>query len=748
MYLEMKKICLLLAFTAFSLAAVSAAKKQAARPLDIDRTPRLIEIATDNTELILKVNSDGEVLFGYYGKPVSDPSPLTEKKNYKRADLGTEPQAYSVQGGREVREAALAVTHSDGDLNTQLRYVSHKTERKDGATVTTVQLADLKHPFDVRLVYEAYPAEDVIVAHTEITNRESAPVILRNYYSVNLTAFADRYFLNYFYGEWAKEMTMAEIELTHGIKKVSSLKHVRAVHCENPSFILSLDAPLAEKSGDVIAGALAWTGNFDLSFEVDDLDILAVRAGINPYSAEYPLASGETFSTPNAILTFSSEGAGRASRNLHDWARNRNGVYKPEVVCPTLLNSWEGAYFKFDAAVLKKMIDDAADMGLEMFVLDDGWFGNEFPRNSSKAGLGDWQVNEKKLPAGIDDIASYAVSKGLKFGIWIEPEMVNPQSVLAREHPEWVVGNNGREQTTMRQQWLLDLTNPEVQDFVFGVFDNTMKLSPHISYIKWDANRHVENVGSSYLDGRSQSAFWVKYTEGLYKVYERIRKAYPDVMIQACASGGGRVEYGALKYHDEAWTSDNTDALSRIFIQYGMSHIYPAVAMGSHVSAVPNHQTAAVTPLKFRFDVAMSGRLGMELQPKDLSDGEKEFSRRAIADYKRLRPTIMYGDLYRLRSPYDAKGYASSMYVSKDKTRAVLFAYCFKYQGGYRACRLKLDGLDASKRYRLKEINIQNKPIFWGEGKAFGGDYLMNEGIEIPLKKLFSSAVFEIEEVK
>ena len=326
--------------------------------------------------------------------------------------------------------------------------------------------------------------------------------------------------------------------------------------------------------------------------------------------------------------------------------------------------------------------------------------------------------------------------------------MVNPNSVLAREHPEWVVGNNGREQTTMRQQWLLDLTNPEVQDFVFGVFDNTMKLSPYISYIKWDANRHVENVGSSYLDAKSQSAFWVKYTEGLYKVYERIRKAYPDVMIQACASGGGRVEYGALKYHDEAWTSDNTDALSRIFIQYGMSHIYPAVAMGSHVSAVPNHQTGAVTPLKFRFDVAMSGRLGMELQPKDLTDAEKDFSRRAIADYKRLRPIIMYGDLYRLRSPYDGKGYASSMYVSKDKGSAVLYTYCFEYQGGYRSCKLKLDGLDPAKRYRLKEINVQTKPIFWGEGKAFGGDYLMNEGVDIPLKKLFQSAVFEIEEVK
>ena len=742
----MKKLLLFVLGLSISLASF-AAKKRVEQPLPIDKSPRFIEIATENTAMLLTVDKNGELLFRYYGKRIADPTPIINKKFTRRTDFCTDPHAYSAQGGREQRRAALAVTHSDGDLNTELRYVSHEVKSENGVTTTTIVTTDTKLPFDVRLVYKAYQAEDVIVAHSEITNREKGEVKLRNYYSANVSLVADRYYLTQFHGQWAREMFLTETQLTKGIKTIYSQKHVRGVQIENPSFMVSLDTPLNENHGNVVAGALAWTGNFDLSFEVDDFEWLNILSGINPYSAEYSLASGETFVTPDAIFTFSSEGAGQASRNLHDWAR-RDGVYSPTTLRPTLLNSWEGAYFKFDAAVCKQMIDDAADMGLELFVLDDGWFGNKYPRNNARQGLGDWEVNAAKLPAGIDDIASYAVSKGLKFGIWIEPEMVNPKSELAEKHPEWVVGNNGREQTTTRRQWILDLSNPDVQDFVFGVFDRTMKLSKHISYIKWDANRHVENVGSDYLGADEQSKFWVKYTQGLYKVYERIRKAYPNVVIQACASGGGRVEYGALKYHDEVWTSDNTDAYTRIFIQYGMSHIYPSLVMGSHVSAVPNHQTGSITPLKFRFDMAMSGRLGMELQPKDLTEEEKVFARKAIANYKEIRSTINYGDLYRLHSPYDGKGYSSMMYVEKDKSRAVVFTYRFLYSGRDSQCVIKLNGLDPNKRYRVREINVTEKPLFWGEGKEFSGEFLINDGMNFPLRKTFASSVHVIEEVK
>ena len=350
------------------------------------------------------------------------------------------------------------------------------------------------------------------------------------------------------------------------------------------------------------------------------------------------------------IYTFSAEGAGKASRNLHTWAR-RHYLYDSSMMCPTLLNNWEGTYFDFNEESLKEIIDNVASMGLEMFVLDDGWFGGkDYPRNGSNQGLGDWQIVEEKLPNGVSAIADYAHSKGLKFGIWIEPEMVSPKSHLAQDHPEWIVGEKGREITTIRNQWLLDVTKPEVQDFVFGVFDSTMQLAEGIDYIKWDCNRHVENYGSQHL-GKAQSHFWWDYVQGLYSVYRRIREKYPDVIVQSCASGGGRMDYGALHYCNEAWTSDNTEALSRVFIQYGTNLIYPSIACGSHVSAVPNHQTNSVTPLKFRFDIACSERLGMELQPAHMTEEEKAFAREAIASFKEYRDLVFYGDLYRLSSP-------------------------------------------------------------------------------------------------
>jgi alpha-galactosidase len=390
------------------------------------------------------------------------------------------------------------------------------------------------------------------------------------------------------------------------------------------------------------------------------------------------------------------------------------------------------------------MIDDAADMGLEMFVLDDGWFGNKYPRNDSNAGLGDWQVNAKKLPEGIDYIASYAHQKGMKFGIWIEPEMVNPRSELAEKHPDWIVKAGNREIPRMRNQWLLDLSNPKVQDFVFSVFDNTMKLSPNIDYIKWDANRHVENAGSEYLPEDKQSHFWIDYTQGFYKVMERIRAKYPDVLIQACASGGGRVEFGAMKYFNEVWTSDNTEALSRTRIQYGTSLFYPATVMGSHVSATPNHQTGNITPIKFRFDIACAGRLGMELQPKRMDDAEKRFARKAVASYKAYRDIVMEGDLYRIGTPYDDTGYYGMMYVSKDKKKAVLFTYCIRYQSRTLIPKFRLHGLDAKTRYTVREQNTDKKR-FWFDGGTFTGEYLANAGINPNLSKIYDSAVFVLE---
>ena len=730
----MKRLLTILS-AALTAGAVSAAAPQ-----------QLIDIRTDDVSIVLAARPDGEVHFRHFGSRIDDPSPLADYKSSRRADHGTDDLACPAMGGRNFREPALRITHADGDMNTDLRYVSHSSRQlaDPNVTETVVKMTDCCQALDVELVFTAYARENVITTHTVIRNREEGPVTLHSFYSSAVTLKSDKYLLTHLYGAWAREAQVDHTLLTHGSKSIESMREVRTTHTENPAFMLTLGSgSFSENCGEVIAGALAWSGNFRLNFEVDEYDVLTVLAGANPNGSEYRLRPGESFTTPEMIYTHSLRGAGGASRNLHDWGRNY-GVYHAERVVPTLLNSWEGAYFDFDAKVLKQMIDDAASMGLEMFVLDDGWFGNKYPRNAANAGLGDWQVNRKKLPAGIDDIASYAHRKGLKFGIWIEPEMVNLKSELAERHPDWIVRPPKREAPETRKQWLLDLSNPAVQDFVFETFDNTMKLSDKIDYIKWDANRNANNVGSAYLPADEQSRFWIDYAQGFYKVMERIRAKYPDVLIQACASGGGRVEYGAMKYFNEVWTSDNTEALSRARIQYGTSLFYPATVMGSHVSATPNHQTSNITPIKFRFDMACAGRLGMELQPKQMNAEEKAFARKAIESYKGYRDIVMEGDLYRIGTPYDDTGYYGVMYVSKDKKKAVLFTYCTLYQSRTLVPKYRLYGLDAQTRYKIREQNVDKKR-FWFDGGTFTGEYLNHAGINPNLNKIYDSAVFVLE---
>lgn len=707
---------------------------------------KVINVRTDNSSLIICVDKDGFLRTLHYGGVIEDTSPFADFQFGISKGHGSVYETYSTQGGRGYNEPALAVTHKNGDLNTELRYISHNTEMTENGNVdrTIIHLADLKEGLAVDLIYKAYMHEDVIVVNSIIRNDEKGTVMLRNYYSAALPIRADKYLLTHLYGSWAHEARVQHTQLVRGTMSVESRKGVRTTHTENPSFMLSLNTDsFSEDTGEVIAGSLAWSGNFKLNFELTEFNVLNVLAGANPYSATRWLARGESFETPELILTWSGQGAGRASRNLHRWARE----YKMHCgygMTPTLLNSWEGAYFTFDASVLKEMVDDAADMGLEMFVLDDGWFGNKYPRNNAKAGLGDWQVNVSKLPEGIDDIASYTHSRGLKFGIWIEPEMVNPKSELYEKHPEWIVRDRLHEPTTMRNQYLLDLTRREVQDFVFDVFDKTMTLSDKIDYIKWDANRHVENVGSLGLPSDRQTEFWVDYTKGFYNVVERLRSKYPSVMIQACSSGGGRVEYGALKYFDEFWTSDDTEALVRTGIQYGTSLFFPANVMGSHVSAVPNHQTGNITPIKFRFDVACAGRLGMELQPKDMTETEKAFAQKAISSYKDYRDIIAEGDLYRLGAPEDKSGTYALMYVSRDRRRAVLFTYCLSYDSRYSVPQFRLAGLDENMNYHVTELNVE-KSASWFAGKSLSGEFLMKKGVNPPLKKVYESAVFLLE---
>ena len=723
------------------LAAVLAALLLAAPFASAGKT--VIPVETDHTALVLAVRGNGVLETLHYGTRIVDPTAFGAFETGLSEDNGSGPMAYPTTGGRYLGEPALHVKYADGYHNTELQYVRHEVRANGDVVTTEITLKDPVTALEVKLFYDAYQKEDVICTHAEIRNGGKMSVQLLNYASGSLYLEAEKYYLTHFHGGWADEMQMDGELLTHDVKVVESRRGTQVTQCNNPSFLVSLDADrLQETTGEVVAGALAWSGNFRLSFERDESGRLNVLAGVSPFASAYELAAGKTFATPDFIYTFSSRGAGQASRNLHAWARSY-GVYGGGQINPTLLNSWEGAYFTFTTETLLRMIDDAASMGLEMFVLDDGWFAKDFPRNGDDAGLGDWEVNTAKIPEGIDYVASYAHDKGLKFGIWIEPEMVNPQSNLAHAHPEWVVQSPGRELYQSRNQWVLDLSNPQVQDFVYGIFDRTMQLAPNIDYVKWDCNRTVANFGSTYL-GKDQDRFFLEYAQGIYNVMRRLRAKYPDTIVQCCSSGGGRVDYGALKYFNEIWTSDNTDAFTRAYIQYATNLIYPACVMASHVSAVPNHQTGNVTPLKFRFDMACSGRLGMELQPKNLTERERALADRCIRSYKQYRDLVFTGDVYRLASPYDGDYYAL-MYVSADRRRAVVFTYCLKYQNrAVGAHPFRLDGLDPARTYRVTELNV-DRSSWWGSGKAHAGDFLMNGGFNPVLLKTFDSGVFYLE---
>lgn len=709
---------------------------------------KVIQVETDNLAMIFTASPNEKVIFQYWGNKLNGVSSFTDKKIKGQPDTNDDfaSQMYPAYGGRYYLNPALKLTHDDGVLTTELVYVGTQTKTLDSnRTETVISLKEKLYPVYVDVRFIAYKKENIIAQSVTISHKEKSGIKVENLASSYIPIHAESYYLTHFNGTWAAEMQMEEEELTHGLKVIETKKGVRATQSENPSFLLSLNGPANEDSGEVYGGSLAWSGNYKLSFELDETGKLGIVAGMNPFASTFYLKPEQKLETPEMILTYSATGVGQLSRNYHDWAR-KYALVHGDKLRPVILNSWEGAYFTFDEKTITDMIDDAAKFGVEMFVLDDGWFGNKYPRNGDNAGLGDWQVNKKKLPRGINYLADYAVSKGVKFGIWIEPEMVNPDSELAKNHPEWIVRSGKRDILPMRNQWLLDLSNPEVQDFVFKTFDDVVSLSKNISYIKWDANRHVDNVGSDYLPKDEQTHFWYEYVKGLYKVYDRIRAKYPDIEIQLCSSGGGRVEFGALKYHTEFWASDNTNALDRIFIQYGTNLFFPAIATGSHVSTSPNHQTGMITPLKFRFDVAMSGRLGMELQPKDIGD-EYEFAVNAIKDYKTIRPIVQFGDLYRLVSPYGKHGWASHMYVSKDKKQSVFFAYSLKYHGRTTYLETKLKGLDPGKNYRITELNVKpGNSSFSGNGQVFSGDYLMKAGINLNIGNPFDSTVLLISQ--
>ena len=691
-----------------------------------------IRIATPNTEMVLSAEQGKTLKIQYFGARLSD----ADLANLQAAGV-PDHNAYQPYGFNCASEPAFAATHCDGNMSTVLTVESISKAEEPTAEVTRIRLKDTVYPLYVTVCYRAYKDVDMIETWTEIENLEKKPVTLTRFDSGYLPVRVGDVWLSHLHGTWAAEGRLVQEPLDRGMRVIKNKDGSRNSHTDHAEVMFSLDGKPQENSGRVIGAALCYSGNYELRIDTKDTDYHEFFAGINPDNSAYILASKEVFKTPELALTYSDEGLSGASRNFHRWGRKyklAHGDKERKI----LLNSWEGVYFDINEPGMDQMMGDIAYMGGELFVMDDGWFGVKYPRLTDNCALGDWEVDRNKLPNGIGWLVEQAHKHGIKFGIWIEPEMTNSVSELYDKHPEWVIKAPERAPVLGRggTQLVLDLANPEVQDFVFGVFDRIMAENPEIDYIKWDANMPVSNHGSQYLPKDKQSHLYIEYHRGFAAVCDRIRAKYPDVTIQACASGGGRANWGVLPWFDEFWVSDNTDALQRVYMQWGTSYFFPAIAMASHISATPNHTVFRTTSLKYRIDVAMSGRLGMEIQPRNMTQEDRDLCRRAIEEYKGIRPVVQFGDIYRLVSPYDGHNMASLMYVSPEKAEAVF--YWWKTETFYddHLPRVKMAGLDPDRMYKVHELNrIDNVPLPY-EGLVFSGKFLMENGLEIPLKHI------------
>lgn len=686
-----------------------------------------VNVSTPSTSLLLDATKGKPLKFLYYGDATSGNADVLS--SVRPLD------AYPVYGLTSLRETAMSVTHPDGNMTLDLAVtgVSESTGA-DGGKITTVSMADKHYPFVLDVKYRTYPGSEVIETWTEATNKGKKDVKLREFASGYLPIRYGDVYLTSLYGSWANEGRVEEAPLTHGLTVIKNKDGARNSHTAHAEVMFSLDGKPQENNGRVIGAALCYGGNYRLRVDTDDSNFHHFFAGINEDNSAYSLAPGETFVTPALALTYSGEGKSGVSRNFHKWGRAHR-IAHGDRERKVLLNSWEGVYFNIKEPEMAQMMADIASMGGELFVMDDGWFGTKYPRDNDSSSLGDWTVDTRKLPSGINGLLDTAKKQGISFGIWIEPEMANTVSELYEAHPEYIIKPTNREPVLGRggTQVVLDLSNPAVQDLVFEVVDTLLTKYPAIDYIKWDANAPVMNHGSQYLSADKQSHLLIDYHRGFVSVMERIREKYPDVTIQACASGGGRANYGILPWFDEIWVSDNTDALQRVYMQWGTSHFFPAIIMASHISNAPNHQTFRTIPVKYRADVAMSGRLGMEIQPKNMTEEEKDFCRKAIASYKEIRPIVQFGDLYRLLSPYDRKGSASLMYVTPEKDKAVYYWWKTETFVNQQLPRIPMAGLDPDKNYTVRELNrIDNTPLPY-EGKTFSGRYLMSNGLEMPL---------------
>lgn len=687
---------------------------------------QMINIGTKRTLLTLSVDKNGNMFQQYYG-PKGDLGLIFK-------DGESRKQAYpTIQSNSDFSywgAPALHVIHSDGHTSTMLKYQGHETTALDeNISLTRVKLKDPNYLFSVDICYKTYIKEDMIEQWTEIQNDEEGPVLIKDIASASLSFNNDQYWLTQFTGAWANEFNVNEYQLTKGEKVLENRWGITSSNERQQHFMLSLGGKATETRGNVIAGSLKWSGNWRLNFDMETNGELTVLAGTNPWSGDYSLETGKKFISPALLYTYSSEGKGQASRNFHHWAL-KYGIRDGKTLLRTIFNNWEATGMNTADNTIIPFLAPAHDLGFELFLLDDGWFGLT---NKARV-LGEWDPTPIMHPNGMKTIIEAAGKTEIDFGLWVEMEMANPEARLVKEHPEWLLCEPNRKPYLQRGQYVLDLTNPAVQDFCIESFQKIITNNPGISFVKWDCNSPFHNPYSHYL-GKKQQHLWYDYTQGLYHIFREVMQMNPKLQMMLCSAGGARNDYGALQYFHEFWTSDNTNPLSRVYIQWGTSHIFPAKVIGAHVTHMGNQ------PFKFAFDVAMSGCLGMDADPTKMSKKEKEITKRAVEVYKtKIRPIVQLGDLYRLVSPYETSRSVMS-YVESNKEKAVLFVYQVKDDDV--RLSVKMQGLDSNALYNIEEVNIGSitEAACMRNGQAVTGKELMEKGIMFHCHKRFDSSV-------
>lgn len=707
-----------------------------------EESTKTFHLKTEKTSYILKVLKSDHLSHLYWGRKISNnnldylfeksywPSFYANIDSVDNFQLEAVTQEYPTYGNTDLRSPAIELQFEDGSTITDLKYDGHKiyrgksslkglpstyVESEEEAETLEIYLKDKLKNVKVILTYSVFEAFDAVTKSVKIINESEEEVSILRALSANVDFREDDFDFIHLSGAWGRERHIIRTELRSGMQSIESRRGASS-HSQNP-FIALARKDANEQNGEVYGFSLVYSGNFIAATEVDTYNKARVQIGINPFDFKWILEKGEEFQTPEAVLVYSPDGLTGMSHIYNNLYGKRlcKGTYRDKVR-PILINNWEATYFDFNETNIKEIAKEAAKLGIELFVLDDGWFGK---RNDDTTSLGDWFVNEEKIKGGLQKLSKEINDMGLQFGLWFEPEMVSPSSELYKKHPDWCIHVPGRNRSTARNQLILDLSREEVCDRIIKAVSEVLE-SASISYVKWDMNRNMTEIGSLGLPPKRQRETAHRYMLGLYRILEEITCKFPNILFESCSGGGGRFDPGMLYYMPQTWTSDDTDAIERLKIQFGTSLVYPSAAMGCHVSAVPNHQVGRITPIETRGIVAMAGNFGYELDITKLSEKEKEKIKNQVQLYKEIRETIQFGDLFRLLSPFEGN-VAAWMNISKDKQEIVV-SYVRQYAEPNKYNKsLKLRGLENEAKYKIDNQDI-----------VFGGDELMNIGLIIP----------------